>query len=76
LLQNQAAAAVAALFDDPELGLQHAFDDAANVKTIDKGLQWIVALMAWRSDVRLSIFGLWFLCHFIYTTYLIYAHLF
>lgn len=41
----------------------------------DKFLQLLSALMAVRADARLTVFGLWLLCHLIYVIYLIYAHL-
>eukprot|EP00438_Fugacium_kawagutii_P017104 Skav204594 [mRNA] locus=scaffold672:185304:186115:- [translate_table: standard] len=41
----------------------------------DRFLQVLSALMAVRADARLTVFGLWLLCHLIYVVYLIYAHL-
>eukprot|EP00971_Amphidinium_carterae_P038563 758174-Amphidinium_carterae.1 len=46
-------------------------DAIVGLKQLDRhlfghALQCPLASQAWRADVRLSVFGLWVLCHFIY----------
>ena len=50
--------------------------DIAFLTDADKFMQLVSALMAVRADARLTVFGLWLLCHMIYVLYLIYAHVF
>merc|ERR1711907_538841 len=68
------------LSGDPESGrcdtslADLGFADFETLQTVDRGLQYLSALMALRSDVRLSVFGVWLLCHLIYMANIFYEH--
>jgi len=48
--------------------------EAKALHSVDRALQCLAMLMAWRSDVRLAVFGLWLICHFLYMANLLYEH--
>eukprot|EP00931_Biecheleriopsis_adriatica_P099652 TRINITY_DN7430_c0_g1_i1.p1 TRINITY_DN7430_c0_g1~~TRINITY_DN7430_c0_g1_i1.p1 ORF type:complete len:790 (+),score=257.80 TRINITY_DN7430_c0_g1_i1:88-2370(+) len=76
------AGAIAAALQDVELGersgvtiIDLGLSDISGLPQADRFLQLLSALMAVRADARLTVFGLWILCHLIYVVYLFYAHL-
>merc|ERR1712136_196783 len=78
--------AALSLLGDAELGRPHGLpavglsvtesscSEAPMLQALDRGLQHLSVLMAWRSDLRLAIFGFWMLCHLIYMVNLVYSH--
>jgi len=48
--------------------------DLESLKTVDLAVRNLSALMTLRSDVRLSVFGIWILCHAVYMVHVFYMH--
>merc|ERR1712136_553025 len=83
---ESASVAALSLLGDAELGRPHGLpavglsvtesscSEAPMLQALDRGLQHLSVLMAWRSDLRLAIFGFWMLCHLIYMVNLVYSH--
>jgi len=75
-------AAALAIFGDLELGrsgttlTELGLGDLQTLHCIDRALQGLAVLMAWRSDLRMAVFGVWLLCHIIYMANIFYARLF
>lgn len=75
-------AAALAIFGDLELGRAGStlsdlgLDGVQGLQQIDRTLQGFSVLLAWRSDIRLTFFGIWILCHSLYMFYLFLPRLF
>uniref|UniRef100_A0A7S2QD29 Uncharacterized protein n=1 Tax=Zooxanthella nutricula TaxID=1333877 RepID=A0A7S2QD29_9DINO len=75
-------AAAQAIFGDLEMGRsgvtlgELGLGDLQGLHCLDRALQGIAVLMAWRSDMRLAVFGLWLLCHLIYMLNMVYSRVF
>jgi len=73
-------AAALAIFGDLELGrsgttlAELGLGEFQSAHKLDMALQHVAVLMAWRSDVRMAIFGLWALCHLMYMASIFYTH--
>jgi len=80
-LETPEAAALALFGGDPELGRPSQalttlhLGDFSAVRAVDRLLQYLAVLMAWRSDVRIGVFGFWLLCHVIYMVDVLYEQL-
>merc|ERR1711933_649152 len=65
-------AAALAIFGDLELGRAGStladlgLDGVRGLQQADKVLEGFSVLLAWRSDIRLTFFGIWILCHGLY----------
>jgi len=75
-------AAALAIFGDLEMGnagstlADLGLDGVQGLQQADRALQGFSVLLAWRSDLRLTFFGLWILCHSLYMFYLFIPRLF
>mmetsp|Transcript_37454 Transcript_37454/g.86400 ORF Transcript_37454/g.86400 Transcript_37454/m.86400 type:complete len:1136 (-) Transcript_37454:40-3447(-) len=76
------AGLIAASLQDVEMGTSTGvtlsdlgLSDVALIPEADRYLQLLTAVMAVRADARLTVFGMWLLCHTIYVLYLFYEHL-
>merc|ERR1711920_689074 len=74
-------AAALAIFGDLELGrsgttlTELGLGDLQSLHCADRALQSLAVLMAWRSDLRMAVFGMWLLCHLVYVVNIFYEHL-
>merc|ERR1719195_283816 len=75
-------AAALAIFGDLEVGRAGStladigLDGVQGLQQADRVLQGFSVLLAWRSDIRLTFFGLWILCHCLYMVHTFIARLF
>jgi len=75
-------AAAGALFGDLELGrtgttlAEIGLGQIEVLGVLDRSLQYLAVMMAWRADLRLGVFGLWILCHLLYMLSLLYHRFF
>jgi len=75
-------AAALAIFGDLEMGRSGSsledlgLGDLQSLHFVDRALQGLAALMAWRADLRLGVFGIWLFCHALYMTHVFVARLF
>jgi len=75
-------AAALAIFGDLELGRAGStladlgLDGVRGLQQADNALQGFSVLLAWRSDIRLTFFGIWILCHGLYMFYIFMPGLF
>merc|ERR1712032_1108373 len=75
-------AAALAIFGDLDMGRSGSsladlgLDGVQTLQQVDKALQGFSVLLAWRSDIRLTFFGIWILCHCMYMFYIFLPRLF